>query len=157
MLLPIKKILCPTDFSEPSYEALRAADELASHFSAELVLIHVVSVPTYPATVTPEASASSIDLFTSYQQEMEVYAKNVLDQVTQERVSEGIKSRTRVCLGDAADEIVGTAADENADLIVIATHGLTGWRRFMFGSVAEKVVRLAQCPVLTIREPKGEE
>lgn len=156
MLLPIAKIVCPTDFSEPSYEALKAADELASHFSAELSVIHVVSVPTYPAAVTPEASASAINFFTSYQQEMEVHAKNALDQVVQERVSEGIESRTRVCLGDAATEIVRTAADEHADLIVIATHGLTGWRRFMFGSVAEKVVRLAQCPVLTIREPEGE-
>jgi universal stress protein A len=157
MLLPIKTILCPTDFSEPSYEALKDADELASHFSAKLVLIHVVSVPTYPAAVTPEASASSIDFFASYQQEMEVYAKNALDQVVQEKVSEGIESRTKVCLGDAATEIVGAATNENADLIVIATHGLTGWRRFMFGSVAEKVVRIAQCPVLTIREPEGKE
>jgi len=156
-MLPIKTIVCPTDFSEPSYEALKAADELAAHFSAELVLIYVVSVPAYPATVTPEASASSIDLFTSYQQEMEVHAKNALDHVVQERVSEGIASRTKVCLGDAANEIVGTASDEHAELIVIATHGLTGWRRFMFGSVAEKVVRIAQCPVLTIREPGQEE
>jgi hypothetical protein len=52
---------------------------------------------------------------------------------------------------------VGTAADEGIDLIVIAAHGLTGWRRFMFGSVAEKVVRLAQCPVLSIRGPEGEQ
>ncbi|HUU39430.1 MAG TPA: universal stress protein [Desulfatiglandales bacterium] len=157
-MLPIKKILFPTDFSEPSYEALKAADELASHFSAELVLIHVVSpVPMYPTPMTPSDFTSSIGFVTSYQQEMEVYAKESLDQVVQERVSKGIKSRTRVCLGDAADEIVGTATDENADLIVIATHGLTGWRRFMFGSVAEKVVRLAQCPVLTIREPEGKE
>jgi universal stress protein A len=157
-MLPIKKILFPTDFSEPSYEALKAADELASHFSAELVLIHVVSpVPMYATPVAPSDPTSSIGLVTSYQQEMEVYAKKSLDQVVQERVSKGIKSKTKVGLGDAADEIVGTAAEAKVDLIVIATHGLTGWRRFMFGSVAEKVVRLAQCPVLTIREPEGKE
>jgi len=156
-MLPIAKMVCPTDFSEPSYEALKAANELALHFSAELVVVHVVApVPVYPTPVTPEASSSSAGIVASYQQEMEVYAKKSLDQVVQEQVSDEISSQTRVCLGDAANEIVGTAADEKADIIVIATHGLTGWRRFMFGSVAEKVVRLAQCPVLTIREPQEE-
>ena len=57
---------------------------------------------------------------------------------------------------NAADEIVGLAAEENADLIVIPTHGESGWHRFVFGSVAEKVVRFAKCPVLTIQIP-GEE
>ncbi len=156
-MLPINKILCPTDLSKPSYEALRAANELALHFSAELILIHVVSpVPVYPAPVTPGTTAPSAGLVASYQQEMEVYAKKSLDQVVQERVSEGIKWDTRVTLGDAAEEIVGVAANDNVDLIVIATHGLTGWRRFMFGSVAEKVVRLAPCPVLTIQAGKEE-
>jgi len=122
------------------------------------VLIHIVSpIPVYPTPLTPGAAISSGGFIASYQQELEVYAKKSLDQIVQERVSEGIESQTRVCLGDAANEIVGTAADEHADLIVIATHGLTGWRRFMFGSVAEKVVRLAQCPVLTIQGPQGEE
>jgi len=157
-MLPIRTIVCPTDFSEPSYEALKVADELASHFSAELVLIHVVApVPMYPTPVTPEASASSAGILASYQQEMEVYAKKSLDQVVQERLAEDVKSRTRVCLGDAANEIVGAAEEEKADLIVIATHGLTGWRRLMFGSVAERVVRVAQCPVLTIRDPEGQD
>jgi universal stress protein A len=156
-MLPIGKIVWPTDFSEPSYEALKAADELSLHFSAELVLVHVVApIPMYPPPVTPEASSASAGMVASYQQEMEVYAKKSLDQVVQERIPKEITARTRVCLGDAAKEIVGTAADEKADLIVIATHGLTGWRRFMFGSVAEKVVRLARCPVLTIREPGAE-
>jgi universal stress protein A len=151
-MLPIKKILFPTDFSEPSYEALKSTNELALHFSSELMLIHVVSpVPVYAAPATSESSAGFV---TSYQQEMEVHAREALEKIVQERLSKGIKSQTRVGLGDAANEIVKTANDENADLIVIATHGLTGWRRFMFGSVAEKVVRLAKCPVLTIREPE---
>jgi universal stress protein A len=157
-MLPIGKIVCPTDFSEPSYVALQTADELASHFSAELLLIHVVSpVPVYQTPITPTASSSSAGFVDSYQQELEVYARKLLEQIAQERLTEGTESRTRVCLGDAANEIVETATDEDADLIVIATHGLTGWRRFMFGSVAEKVVRVAQCPVLTIREPEGQD
>lgn len=64
--------------------------------------------------------------------------------------------RTIVGHGDVADEIVRIAETEKADLIVTATHGTTGWRRFVFGSVAEKVVRLAKCPVLTIRNPQEE-
>ncbi|MFW6147461.1 MAG: universal stress protein [Thermodesulfobacteriota bacterium] len=157
-MLPIARIVCPTDFSEPSYVALKAADELALHFSAELILVHVVApIPVYPTSATPEASSSSAGMVASYQQEMEVYAKKSLDQIVQKRVPEGIASRTRVCLGEAANEIVSTATDEKADIIVIATHGLTGWRHFMFGSVAEKVVRSAQCPVLTIREPQEAE
>jgi universal stress protein A len=156
-MLPIRKIVWPTDFSEPSYQALKAADELASHFSSELILVHVVTpIPLHPTGMAAEAGASSTGFVASYQQELELYAKKSLDQIILERISEGIESRAQVCLGDAANEIVGTAADEGADLIVIATHGLTGWRRFMFGSVAEKVVRLAQCPVLSIRGPEGE-
>jgi nucleotide-binding universal stress UspA family protein len=59
-----------------------------------------------------------------------------------------------VKLGSAAEQIANMAVAEKSDLIVIATHGLTGWRRFVFGSVTEKVVRLAQCPVLTIQQPQ---
>lgn len=151
--MPFKRILSPTDFSEPSYEAVKAANELAVHFSAELALIHVVSpVPSIPS---PEA-VSGFDVL-SYQQEMEVYAKRSLDQVLQERISDEVKVRAMVKLGSAAEQIANTAATEKSDLIVIATHGLTGWRRFVFGSVAEKVVRLAECPVLTIHQPKEPE
>jgi nucleotide-binding universal stress UspA family protein len=152
-VLPFKRILSPTDFSEPSYEAVKAANELAVHFSAELTLIHVVSpVPTIPS---PEA-ASGFDVL-SYQQQMGVYAKRSLDQVVKERISEEVEVSTMVKLGSAAEQIVNTAATEKCDLIVIATHGLTGWRRFVFGSVAEKVVRFAQCPVLTIQQPQETE
>jgi universal stress protein A len=63
---------------------------------------------------------------------------------------EGIRSRSVIATGDAADEIVRVANDEAADLIVIATHGLTGWRHLVFGSVAEKVIRHADCPVLVV-------
>jgi nucleotide-binding universal stress UspA family protein len=61
--------------------------------------------------------------------------------------------RQIVALGEAADEIIRISEETKADLVVIATHGQTGWRRLVFGSVAEKVVRLAPCPVLTIRAP----
>jgi nucleotide-binding universal stress UspA family protein len=152
-VLPFKRIVSPSDFSDPSYEAVKAANELAVHFSAELILIHVISpVPTIPS---PEA-ATGFDVL-SYQQQMEVYAKRSLDQVVKERISDQVKVRTMVKLGSAAEQIANMAVAEKSDLIVIATHGLMGWRRFVFGSVTEKVVRLAQCPVLTIHQPQEPE
>ena len=71
--------------------------------------------------------------------------------MSEEKISEGIDFQTMVVLGDPAYKIVELASDENADIIIIATHGLTGWRKFIFGSVTEKVIRLANCPVLSIR------
>ena len=148
-MLPIKRILWPTDFSEPSYRALEAANELAAHFSAELILLHVVPpVPVVPAS--PEPMGFDIP---SYQLEMEAFAKDSLLQVVEERISADVKHRSLVVLGDPAGEIVQAAAEQGADIIVTATHGLTGWRRFIFGSVAEKVIRLAPCPVLSMQAP----
>ena len=149
-MLPFRKILCPTDFSEPSYKALKAANELALHFSAALVLVHVVplviDIPTSADFYIPS------DVKTA-----QARAKKALQEVVEKRISEKVRIRTNVVVGDPGDEIVTTAAGENADIIVIATHGLTGWRRLIFGSVAEKVVRLAPCPVLTIQSPPKED
>jgi nucleotide-binding universal stress UspA family protein len=72
------------------------------------------------------------------------------------RLPEALKMRKLVLTGNPGDEIARTAEEEGVDLIVIATHGLTGWRRFISGSVAEKVVRLSSCPVLTIPAPPPE-
>jgi universal stress protein A len=72
----------------------------------------------------------------------------------EERIPKEIVARPFIGHGDAGYEIVRIARDERADLIVIATHGLTGWRHLIFGSVAERVVRSAACPVLTVRAPR---
>ncbi len=150
-MLPITKILCPTDFSQPSYEALEAAKELALHFSAELILMNVVTpIPVVPASPDP----TGVDL-SGYQLEMVGFAKESMETLLKERIPPEITARHMVFQGNPADEIVHTASQEEVDMIVIATHGLTGWRRFIFGSVAEKVVRLSPRPVLTITAPKG--
>jgi len=86
-------------------------------------------------------------------QELEDAAKGSLDEMVAQLTSEGINARGMVVQGTPAEEIAAAAEQEEADVIVIATHGWTGWRRFVFGSVAEKVVRLARCPVLTIPAP----
>ena len=151
-MLPIRKILCPTDFSDPSYEAMKVADEIAVHFSAELTLLHVVTpIPVIP--IHDDPTSFNLPL---YEKEMEESAIKSLDQVAKERISKELKAQTLVVQGDPANQIVRLAEDENVDIIIIATHGLTGWRKFMFGSVTEKVIRLAKCPVLSIRIPSGE-
>jgi len=147
-MLPITKILCPTDFSEPSYKALEIANELAKHFNAEIILIHILSpVFVYPAaTVSPGFSKAS-EITDVDRDEM---AYKSLSMTMKEKVSDSIKARTIIGKGNPAEEIVRSAREEKADLIVIGTHGFTGWRHLILGSVAEKVVRLAGCPVITI-------
>jgi nucleotide-binding universal stress UspA family protein len=150
-MLPVKKILCPTDFSEPSYEALAAANELALHFAAELYVVHVVGL-------VPVASPAPVDFNVPlYQGELEASARKMLQEVIEQKVSNELKVHSIVVLGEAADNIVAITEEEDIDLIVIATHGRTGWRRLIFGSVAEKVIRLAPRPVLTIRAPREED
>ena len=150
-MLPIKFILCPTDFSDSSYEALSAACELAEHFKAELTVMHVVApIPTVVANVGP--SAFNIN---TYQFELESDAKKVLEKVIEDRVPEGIKAHPYITHGNAAEKILLKAAEKDkADLIVIASHGRTGWRDVVFGSVAERVVRLSGAPVLTVSGKK---
>ena len=148
-MLPFRRILCPTDFSEPSYRALWAANELALQFSASLVVVHVVplviDIPTSADCYTPS------DVETA-----QARAQETLQEVVGKRISQRVRIHTKVAVGVPADEIVKAAADDNVDIIVMATHGLTGWRRLICGSVAETVVRLAPCPVLTMQAPSRE-
>ncbi len=146
-MIPIKKICCPTDFSEPSYEALKTACEFAAHFFSELILVHVVTpIPVIP--IHDDPTSFNLPL---YEEEMETNAEKVLIQIQQEKIPENIQSRIVVIQGDPANQIVCLAEAENMDLIVIATHGSAGWKKLIFGSVTEKVIRNAACPVLSIR------
>jgi nucleotide-binding universal stress UspA family protein len=146
-MLPFKKILCPTDFSEPACRAIVAAGEVAEHFKAELILIHVVGV--LPVLESP-TGAPGFDIAT-YQAELMKSAQRSLDERRALRIPASVPTRTMVTLGDAAHEIARVAEEEGVDLIVVASHGTSGRRLRFFGSVAEKVVRIARCSVLTIR------
>jgi len=148
-MIPFKKIICPTDFSEPSYEGVKAANELAVHFSAELILVNVVA-PIPPIAFPGVAQGFDIG---QYQKEMLSSSKRSLSDVSKNMISGNLQFREVVLEGPPADQIVALADSEKAGAIIIATHGLTGWRRFIFGSVSEKVVRLASCPVITIPAP----
>lgn len=146
-MFPFRKILCPTDYSEPSYEALARAAELALHFRSELYVLNVVpAVPFLAASRT----ASALDV-QAYQREMVAASEHMLDQVIRERVSPELCVRPRVVPGDPAKEIVHLAEKERIDLIVIATHGETAWRHIAFGSVTERVLHVSECPVLVVR------
>jgi universal stress protein A len=148
-MLPFKKIVCPSDFSPASQKAIDEALELIRHFQAELVLVHVLPV-------LPPAPSDPNIIFEvpEYERALHVDAERRLRELAAGVAGEGVPVRTVVGHGDAGAEIVRVAREEAADLIVIATHGLTGWRHAMFGSVAEKVVRLAHRPVLTVPAPR---
>ena len=152
-MLQIKKILCPTDFSDPSYEGLKVADQWATQFSAEVILVHVIS-PLHAYPVPPDGTGFDVAL---YHQETLKASQKSLQEVAKNRFSPNLKVRTMILQGNPADQIVDMAKSEKVDIIITATHGLTGWRRFIFGSVAEKVVRFSRCPVLTVPAPHEEE
>jgi nucleotide-binding universal stress UspA family protein len=145
-VLPFHTILCPLDFSEPSQKALQAAVEIAGQFRAELVLVHVIPPAAPGIPVDPTYAFGGTE---EYEKAVRTKVEEQLSLVAQ-RLPEGLKSRNVIASGNAADEIVRIANEQSADLIVVATHGLTGWRHLVFGSVAEKVIRHADRPVLVI-------
>jgi nucleotide-binding universal stress UspA family protein len=150
VMLPFAKILWPTDFSEPSFEALKAANELALRFSAELFVVHVVS--PLPVVAAPSGATSfNVSL---YEEELLNSAESSIEEIIAKQIPDNIKTHSIVTTGLVADEIIHESEKQNIDLIVTSTHGETGWHRFVFGSVTEKVVRMAPCPVLTIHAPK---
>ena len=148
-MLPIKKIVCPTDFSDPSYEGLKVAREFAEHFSAELILANVI----FPGPIVPGVAEPGFHIPAALEA-MQETAEKKLQDLSRKKMPENIPVRTLVIIGKPAYEIVDLADKEKADIIVIATHGESGWQKFLFGSVTEKVIRMASCPVLTVQQPK---
>jgi universal stress protein A len=153
-MIPVKRILCPTDFSEASYEAIPVANELAEQFSAELLIVNVV-LPIPAPGILPTHAPSQFNV-SLYEEQLQISSKKGLNKIIEERISEELHARPIVLLGKAADQIAEIAEKERVDLVVIPTHGRTGSHHLVFGSVAEKVVRLATCPVLTGRAPEKE-
>jgi len=152
-MIMFKKILWPTDFSEPSYEAFKTAKELALYFSSELYLVHVIT-PMPPLVEIPRDRPSfNVSL---YRKELQSSAEKSLQGVIDKKVGKRLKVHAFVANGDAAVEINRIAKRERVELVVIATQG-TGRRHFFLGSVAENVVRFSSTPVLTIRATHKEE
>ena len=143
------KILCPVDFSACSREAVRIAAELARDWSAPLVLAHVAEPPrwsTGEVMIAPEVIQDMVD---AEQAELENW-KTLAKQLGARAVG------TRFLTGVAWDAVLALLKDDPAvDLVVMGTHGRTGLKHVLLGSVAEKVVRHAPCPVLVVREREG--
>ena len=148
MELEIKKILVPIDFSDYSKSSLKFAVNFVKQFHAELYIIYVVEPVIYPPDFSMgQIAIPSVDL------EMDKRAVEELNKLAQKEIPEDIKVHPVVKTGKPFLEIIETAAEESIDLIIIASHGHTGVEHLLFGSTAEKVVRKAPCPVLTLRDP----
>lgn len=143
--LKLSKILVPVDFSEESKKALNYGLGFARQFGATLVLLHVVEVIVYPGEI---GYGSFMPPMT--EETLAANAKARLETMAKE-ITLPTPVQTLVRLGSPFTEIVAAAKDEDLDLIVIATHGYTGLKHVLLGSTAERVVRHAPCPVLTVR------
>ena len=141
-----KKILIGTDFSEPSAAALRTAMELARRLGAELFIVHVEE--PLPAYAFSEGGLPDLPRL---QQEVRGWAERELEQLATQARDAGVPVRTAVLFGTPANTIVETARSEGIDLVVVGTHGRTGLAHVLIGSVAERIVRQAPCPVLTVK------
>jgi nucleotide-binding universal stress UspA family protein len=150
-MLPLKKILCPTDFSEPSYEALKVAEELALHFSAEILLLYVI--PSIPLLLDSTLTPATFDI-ASYEREIEKGVTRKLEEVIENKTTKKVKITSLISDGEPASEIKRVAEVEDVDLIVISTHGRKGWDHLLSGSVTEKVVKRCTNPTLIVRRPK---
>jgi len=146
-MLPIETIISPTDFSRPSEQGLAAAVDLSRQFDAGLVLLHVIApLPAVTAGVSVPGHHMPTIL-----DELDRESRRLMDRLVQDRVPSDLPCRTQIVRGRPADEIVRLAEEMEAAMIVIASHGASGIDRFLFGSVAERVVHTAANPVLTIK------
>ncbi len=144
----IKQILVPIDFSNYSRKALNYASDFAKQFNASLILIYVVEPMVYPADFSMgQVALPSVDT------DLAERASKELETLQKSEMLQSVKTRIIIKTGKPFIEIIETAAELDVDLIIIATHGHTGVEHLLFGSTAEKVVRKAPCPVLTLREP----
>ena len=144
MKIKLKKIHCPIDFSENSKHSLGYALTLAKYFHAELILVYVVD----SAMMVLLSGGLTQQIEKDQVERLENWSKEIKE--THNRVS------VRFVYGTPFLEIVKLARAEDADMIVMGTHGRTGLAHVLIGSVAEKVVRMAPCPVLTVKHPEHE-
>ena len=149
--IALKRILVPVDFSPLSKKALQYAIKLAREFNAAVNLFHVVEPEIPPAfdgfMIAPPPISNGTN----------ASCANRLNKLASSVRTAGVNHvDSAVRTGLAAYEIVEAAKEHDVDLIVIATHGYTGWKHFTIGSTAERVVRAAPCPVLVVREKEHE-
>jgi nucleotide-binding universal stress UspA family protein len=148
--LRLKKILVPIDFSARSKNAFKYAVRFAEEFGGEMTLLYVLEPQSMTGYVAiPEATAF-------VESDIVAAGKNLRSLIASVRNGKIERPHWKVRAGLPSHEIVEVAKEMDVDLIVIATHGYTGWKHFCIGSTAERVVRAAPCPVLVVREKEHE-
>lgn len=148
MAFSLDKILCPTDFSEPSERGLDYAGKLAVQLGAELRILHVFQNPAFVLPMSGYVGPTSDVLF-----RMRTQCEESLERRRAELEKLGLRVSVEVTEGVPHEVIVSAARAMGASMIVMGTHGRTGISHAFMGSVAERVVRLADRPVLTVRPP----
>lgn len=154
-----RKIIYPTDFSLAAAAVFDMAQRLARDSDSLLLIVHVVEpvAAATPGTVAPPVTLGGTNLSDTQQQQAMDEAHEELRKIVPNDPS--IRFEHRLIEGLASEAILSLVEEEQADLIIMGTHGRTGLKRLLMGSVAEKIVRYASCPVLTLRgdEEKQEE
>lgn len=147
------RILVPTDFSDCSHAACDLAVKLATTYGASIELLHVDEPPAWQGFVIPELAVTMQNgTSTSLHEFVETRARRALGHLAEKLQRAGVgQVHQRMQAGDASRVILEIAKEDKCDLIVMGTHGRKGFERLVMGSVAERVVRQADCPVLTVR------
>ncbi len=140
-----KRICCPIDFSDASRAAMELAADLSRRFGAELVLLHAYPVPGY---TFPDGSVVASPRM--MQELADTAARHLGDWRAEAEKLGAFAVKTATAVGEPAGEILAYAAEQRADVLVLGTHGRTGLEHALMGSVAERVVRRAHVPVLTV-------
>ncbi len=150
--MKVEKILFPTDFSEGSFHALPFAVDLSKHYNSKLYILHVI-YDVAKATDSHIPHVSSDELY----KEMSAWAQEEIESCCIEEIR-GLPNVEKVVLkGIPYEEVIKFAEKQKIDMIVMGTYGRKGLERFLFGSTAERVVRRAPCPVMTVRVSKHRE
>jgi nucleotide-binding universal stress UspA family protein len=143
-----KKILLPIDFSSSTKAAVRMAADLAHHFHAELHIVNVI--PFFPTTTLPNFVPEE-----KFLEDARADAEQHLEKYIKSPAVDGVKVTANIETGnDVVGKIIATIERDDIDLLVISTHGISGWHPLIFGSIAEKLIKLAQCPLLLLRSDK---
>lgn len=148
-MLPVKKILATTDFSEPSRRGVQQAVELAEHFGAELILAHA----TPPLRAVSGAATVAGYYLPKVSEEINTEAAEVAERLREEEIPSSVTSSVHILHGKAAEAITDFAQEEGVDLIVMASRGESGLKELFTGSVTHRVLGHAPCPVLVVTRP----
>lgn len=144
----IRRIMHPSDFSPTSAGAFLKAVQLAQRDRAELLLVHVLG-PIAP--IMGDDYVAAPRMYVDLQRSSRAVASKEIDKLVTKAKQGGVHARELLLEGNPAREIVRAAKSKHCDMIVMGTHGRTGFAKFLIGSVAQRVIAMAPCPVLTVR------